>query len=240
MPPDSHFPDTRWSVVLEAQAGDSAVRRRALEAICRMYWLPVYAYARGQGLAPADAEDVTQGVLARLVESGAFERVDARLGTLRSFLRVAAKNYLRGEWRKEGRRKRGGGAERVSLDWAEAEDRCALEAVEHETPETLFDRHWGLNLLQRTMERLGAQYTQEGKGEVFDGLRDVLGHGGGLRYRELGDRLGLSEGAVKVAVHRLRRRFRAVLRDEIARTLDDPCEAAVEEEIRHLFGVFAG
>ena len=240
MPSDHEFPNTRWSVVLQAQGDNSALRHRALEQICRTYWLPVYAFARGQGLEPADAEDLTQNVLASLLDNGAFKSVSAEKGKLRSFLRVATKNYLRNEWKKARRQKRGGGATVLSLDYADAEERCALEAADDETPEKIFDRHWGLNLLHRTMERLEATYVGEGKGAVFAVLKDVLGQkGGGPRYQDLARHLAMSEGAIKVAVHRLRKRYRRILKEEIALTLDDESEEAVEEELRYLFGVFA-
>jgi RNA polymerase sigma factor (sigma-70 family) len=241
MPHDSPFPDTRWSVVLQAQGVDSAVRRRALEEICRTYWMPVYAFARGQGLTPPDAEDLTQQVLAGLLDARAFEKVAPEKGQLRTFLRVVTKNALRNDWKKAGRTKRGGGMKILSLDHEAAEACLELEAVDGESPDRIFDRHWGLTLLQRTMERLEAAYVREKKQPLFDALKDVLGRGGGgPRYQDLAAELGMSEGAVKVAVHRLRQRYRTLLREEIIRTLDDPREEAVEAEIRHLFGVFSG
>jgi RNA polymerase sigma-70 factor (ECF subfamily) len=238
--PDHQFPNTRWSVVLQAQGSDSAVRHRALEQICSTYWLPIYAFARGQGLAPADAEDLTQNLLSDLLNRQAFEKVAAEKGKLRSFLRVATKNYLRNDWKKARRLKRGGEATILSLDYEDAEARCALEAIGGETPERVFDHHWGLHLLHRTMERLEAHYVGEGKGGLFAALKGVLGqNGGGPRYRDLAGELGMNEGAIKVAVHRLRKRYRTTLKEEIALTLDDQSEAAIEEEIRYLFTLFA-
>jgi RNA polymerase sigma factor (sigma-70 family) len=241
---DQAFPNTRWSVILQAQGSDSEVRNRALEQICRTYWLPIYAFARGQGLAPEDAEDLTQDVLSGLLDKGAFEQVAAERGKLRSFLRVATKNALRDDLRKAKRLKRGGGATVLSLDYEDAEQRCsavALGAVDEQSPDKLFDRHWGRHLLNHTMERLGATYTGEGKAEVFAALKGVLGHldSSGPSYRDLAAELGMSEGAIKVAVHRLRKRYRRILKEEIALTLEDESEAAVEEELRYLFGVFA-
>jgi RNA polymerase sigma-70 factor (ECF subfamily) len=237
---DHQFPNTRWSVVLEAQGSDSSLRHRALEQICRTYWLPVYAFARGQGLAPADAEDLTQNVLSDLLNRQVFEKLAAENGKLRSFLRVATKNYLRNEWKKGNRLKRGGGATVLSLDYEDAEQRCSLQVVDDESPERLFDRHWGLNLLHRTMERLEATYVGEGKGELFAALKGVLGQdGGGPRYQDLAARLGMSEGAIKVAVHRLRKRYRKILKQEIALTLNDESEESIEDEICYLFAVFS-
>jgi len=233
------FPNTRWSVILDAQGGDSEIRDRALGQICRIYWLPVYAFARGQGLQPADAEDLTQNVLACLVDKGGFDRVAEEKGKLRSFLRVVTKNYLRNDWKKAGRQKRGGRDVLLSLDHHDAEQLCFLDSMGSESPDEIFDRHWGLNLLDRTMERLQASYVGEGKGEMFAVLSCVLGRGGGgPRYQDLAAELGTSEGAIKVAVHRLRKRYRRLLKEEIARTLGDESEEAVEEEIRYLFGVF--
>lgn len=241
MSANHEFPNTRWSVVLDAQGTDSAVRDRALEQICRTYWLPVYAFARGQGLAPADAEDLTQNVLADLLDKQAFEKVAIEKGKLRSFLRVATKNYLRKDWKKENRQKRGGGTKVLALDSEEAEQRCSLEAIDHESPDRLFDRHWGINLLHQTMERLEATYSGKGKGALFHALKDVLAQkAGGPRYKDLAEQLGMSEGAVKVAVHRLRQRYARILKEEISLTLDDQSEEAVEEEVRYLFGVFSG
>lgn len=240
MHPDQAFPNTRWSMILQAQGSDSGERHRALEQICRTYWLPIYAFARSQGLAPPDAEDLTQTVLSGLLDRGSFESVAAEKGKLRSFLRVATKNALREDWRKGKRLKRGGGATMLSLDYEDAERRCSMEVSDGETPETIFDRHWGLNLLERTMDRLQSLYSGEGKSEVFDALRDVLGQGRGHHcYEDLAADLGMSEGAVRVAVHRLRKRYRRLLKEEIALTLDDENEAAVEDEIRYLFGIFA-
>ena len=165
-------------------------------------------------------------------------------GKLRSFLRVATKNALRDDWRKANRQKRGGGATVLSLDYEDAEQRCSavsLEAVDAQSPDKIFDRHWGLHLLNQTMERLEATYTGEGKAAVFAALKGVIGHrgSGGPRYQDLATGLGMSEGAVKLAVHRLRKRYRRILKEEIAMTLDDESEAAVEEELRYIFGVFA-
>jgi RNA polymerase sigma-70 factor (ECF subfamily) len=240
MSADHEFPNTRWSVILQAQGSDSALRHRALEQICRTYWLPVYAFARGQKLSPADAEDLTQNVLSDLLDKRAFVNVTAEKGKLRSFLRVATKNTLRNDWKKARRLKRGGGATVLSLEYEDAEQRCSLEATDEETPEKIFDRHWALNLLHRTMDRLEATYVGEGKGAVFSTLKDVLGQkGGGPRYRDLAESLAMSEGAIKVAVHRLRKRYRRILKEEIALTLHDESEEAVEEELRYLFGVFS-
>ena len=237
---DQAFPNTRWSVILQAQGSDSGERHRALEQICRTYWLPIYAFARSQGLVPADAEDLTQNVLSALLDKGAFEQVAEEKGKLRSLLRVTAKNAIRDGWRKAKSLKRGGGSTMLSLDYEDAERRCSMEIIDGETPETIFDRHWGLNLLARTMDRLQSLYSGEGKSEVFDALRDVLGQGRGHRsYEDLATGLGMSEGAVRVAVHRLRKRYRRLLKEEIALTLDDENEEAVEEEIRYLFGIFA-
>jgi RNA polymerase sigma-70 factor (ECF subfamily) len=239
MSPDHHFPNTRWSIILQAQGSDSEIRDRALEHICRTYWLPVYAFARGQRLQPADAEDLTQNVLGRLLDKGGFDSVAEEKGKLRSFLRTATKNYLLNDWKKAARQKRGGSEIALSLDHQNAEQLCFLDSIENESPDDIFDRHWGLNLLDRTMERLQAVYIGEGKGDVFEALNGVLGRGGGgPRYQDLAADLGTSEGAIKVAVHRLRKRYRRLLKEEIARTLGDEGEEAVEEEIRYLFGVF--
>lgn len=240
MPADHKFPNTRWSVILEAQDDDSALRHRALEQICRTYWLPIYAFARGQGLAPSDAEDLTQDVLSCLLDKQAFEKVSAKNGKLRSFLRVATKNYLCNEWKKANAQKRGGGATVLSLDYEDAEQRISLQVLDDDSPDRLFDRQWGLNLLRRAMGRLEHLYVSEGKGRVFEALKDLIAlKGGGPRHKDLATELGMSESAVGVAVHRLRKRYRRILKEEIALTLHDESEAAVEEELRFLFGVFS-
>jgi RNA polymerase sigma factor (sigma-70 family) len=244
MHPDQAFPNTRWSVILEAQDADSGVRDRALEQICRSYWLPIYAFARSQGLAPADAEDLTQNVLSDLLDKGAFARIDADKGKLRSFLRVATKNAIRDDWRKATRQKRGGGATVLSLDYEEAERHCAavaLAAVDDQSPDRIFDRHWGMNLLDKTMERLEAAYTGEGKAELFAAVKGVLGHldRNSPSHQDLAAQLGMTGGAVRVAVHRLRKRYRRILKEEIAQTLENESEEAVEDELRYIFDVFA-
>jgi len=237
---EHEFPITRWSVVLQAQGSDSDLRDRALEVICQTYWLPVYAFARTQGLAPADAEDLTQGVLSYLLDKRAFENVTAEKGRLRSFLRVATKHYLCNSWNKANAKKRGGGAKILSLDCEDAERLCLLELADGESPDRIFDRHWGINLLNRATLRLESLYEGEGKGETFDALRGLIAsRDGGLTYKELAGQLGMTEGAVKMAVHRLRKRYRRLLKEEIALTIADESEAAVDEEIHYLFGVFA-
>lgn len=240
MSADHKFPNTRWSIILEAQDDDSALRHRALEQICRTYWLPIYAFARGQGLTPSDAEDLTQDVLSRLLDKQAFEKVAAKRGKLRSYLRVATKNYLRNEWEKAKTKKRGGGATVLSLDYEDAEQHISLQVLDDQSPDRIFDRQWGLNLLRRAMERLDTTYETEGKGTVFASLKDLIGlKGGGPRHKDLAAQLSMSESAVGVAVHRLRKRYRRILKEEIALTLDDESEEAVEEELRFLFGVFS-
>lgn len=240
MSADHEFPNTRWSVILDAQDDDSGLRRRALEEICRTYWRPIYAFARGQGLVPSDAEDLTQNVLSRLLEQQAFEKVAEGKGKLRSFLRVATKNYLRNEWRKEKTQKRGGCATVLSLDYEDAERKISLQVVDEDSPERLFDRQWGLDLLSRTMDRLERVYVSEGKSNVFAVLKDVIGiKAGGPRHKDLASELGLSESGVGVAIHRLRKRYRRLLEEEIALTLDDESEEAVEKELQYLFGVFS-
>ena len=235
-----NFPETRWSIILEARDDQTALRQRALEVICGAYWLPIYAYARGRGLEPADAEDLTQNLLAYLLQRGAFERVAEENGKLRTYLMVATRNYIANEWKKRVAQKRGGGVAVLSLDHENAEGRCALAARDDETPERTFERHWAINLLHRVMERLEATYVGEGKGEVFAALKDSLTPtSGGSEYTEIAATLGMKEGAVRTAVHRLRKRYRRILKEEISHTLDDPTKEAIDDEVRYLFGVFA-
>lgn len=231
------FPPTQWSVVLSARADDSEERSQALQQICQTYWHPIYAYARKRGFPPADAEDVTQEFFADLLQKKEFENLQERKGKLRTFLLVAARNFMANEWKKRKAQKRGGDVTVLSIDVIEAEDRTCLEPADSLTPEAIFERHWASSILNAVMQRLHESYELDGKADVFEALKDNLGLGRGERsYREIGDDLGISETAARLTVHRMRKRYRQFLIQQIASTLDP--EESAEEELRHLFGVF--
>jgi RNA polymerase sigma factor (sigma-70 family) len=230
------FPPS-WSVVLSARADDSEERSRALQQICQTYWHPIYAYARKRGFSPADSEDVTQEFFADLLRKKEFESLRERKGKLRTFLLVAARNFMANEWQKRKTLKRGGGVPVLSIDASDAEDQTCLEPADNLSPEAIFERHWASSILNAVMQRLQQLYELDGKAEVFEALKDHLGLGRGERsYREIGDGLGISEAAARVTVHRMRKRYRQFLLEQIASTLDP--EESAEEELRYLFGVF--
>lgn len=230
--PDDPFANTQWSVVLAAR--DPVRATMALEALCQTYWRPLYAYVRRHGHSPEDAQDLTQAFFARLLEKRWLDVVAPERGRFRAFLLVALKRFLANEWDKAGAQKRGGAAIIVSLD---AETRYQHEARDPLTPDRLFDRQWALAVLDRVLDRLRGEHDTADKQRLFEALRGTLSgdqpEGG---YAELGLRLGMSEGAIKVAVHRLRKRYRELLRTEIAQTVTDPRQ--VTEELRDLFAAF--
>lgn len=243
----ARFATTRWTVVLGASGADTPHARVALEDLCRTYWRPVYAFVRRQGHRPHDAQDLTQEFFGRLLAAGSLGQVDPARGRFRSFLLASLKHHLANAWDRAQALKRGGAFRIVPLEAQAAADetRCgAAEEVPDVTgaaasPERAYDRQWALALLDRVMDRLRAEHETAGKVTFFEQLRVTLtADRGSVPYVELGARLGLSEGAVKVAVHRLRARYRELLREEIAGTLEDP--ARVDEELRDLFAALAG
>ncbi len=216
-------------------AGQSQARQagEALENLCRTYWSPIYAYVRRQGHRPHDAQDLTQEFFARLLEKKFYKFASQERGRFRSFLLKSLQHFLVNEWVRGQAQKRGGGQKVLSLDEEEAE-RSYLQATGDQlVPESLYDKRWALALLQRAMERLGADYAASGKRELFDRLQPLLlAEGSGASYRELAPLLELTEGAIKVAVHRLRKRLGEVVRAEVAKTVDSPEE--VDAELRYL------
>jgi RNA polymerase sigma-70 factor (ECF subfamily) len=220
--------------VLAAAGPEDARRGEALAGLCRVYWYPLYAFVRRQGHAPHDAQDLTQEFFMRLLEKDYLGDVDRSKGKFRSFLLAALKHFLSKEWARAKTLKRGGGQTLVPLDVLSAEDRYRREPEDIASPERLFERRWALALLDQVLTRLSEEYERRGKRAMFEQLQGCLtGDSELLPYDELGARLGMSEGAVKVAVHRLRQRYRGVLRDEISQTVADPAE--IDDEIRQLF-----
>ena len=228
------FTTTRWSLVLAAAGTKDNQGREALAKLCHVYWYPLYAFVRRQGHGPHDAQDLTQAFFTRLLEKDYLADVDRSKGKFRSFLLAALKHFLSNEWARAKTLKRGGGRKRFSLDTMTAEKRYRLEPETDTTPERLFEQRWALTLLDLVLDRLGQEYEASGKRELFDQLKGCLmGRRDAQPYAELAARLSMTEGAVRTAVHRLRQRYRGVLRDEIAQTVADPAE--IDDEIRLLF-----
>jgi RNA polymerase sigma factor (sigma-70 family) len=228
------FATTHWSLVLAAGREDSPEVAQALERLCRAYWYPLYAYVRRQGHPPADAQDLTQEFFARLLERKYFQMADRKRGRFRTFLLTSLKHFLINEWNKANCAKRGGGRLLISLDADETETRFRAEPADERSPDKAFERRWAMVLLDRVLEQLQAEFATAERGAVFEELKSCLtGEENASSYAQIGARLGMTEGNLKVTVHRLRRRYRELLRAEIARTLEDP--AAVDEEMRELF-----
>ena len=230
--PDARFAATRWSIVLTAgdwRAGTAA--RRAMGELARQYWFPLYAFLRRQGHTPPAAEDLVQGFFTRLLEKDALGAVDRTKGKFRSFLLASLKNFLANEWHKQHAAKRGAGTI-LSLDALDAEARYAAEPIDQLTPDRVFERRWALAVLDHVLARLRQEYESRGQAGVFVALEHVLVGGEKAHHAQAAERLAITEGAAKVAAHRLRKRYRELLRDEIRQTVAD--DALVDEEIRHL------
>jgi len=233
-PGRASFATTNWSVVLQAGASSSPQSAAALESLCESYWYPLYAFVRRQGHGSADAQDLTQSFFARLLEKRDLAAVDRSKGRFRAFLLASLRHFLMNEWDKERAAKRGGGRTKLHLDYQAAEDRYRLEPSHARTAEAIFDREWALTLLDQVRERVRAEYAAEQKQPQLELLQRFLnGEPASTPYREAGERLGMTENAVKVAVHRLRRRFRELLRQEISHTVAS--EQEIDDEIRALF-----
>ena len=234
----TEFPTTRISLVRAAAGGPDRRSREALATLCGLYWYPLYAYVRRRGHDAEEAQDLTQGFIARLLEKNSLRHFQQERGRFRSFLLAALKHFLANERDAVHTQKRGGGLAPVPLSVAlhTAERRYRLEPRDEMTPERIFEKQWALGLLNRVVERLREESVKSGKGQQFDLLRGCLtGDDDRIGYRDLAGRLGMSEGAVKVAVHRLRHRFHEALREEIAMTVTDPAE--IGEEIRYLLTI---
>jgi len=225
------FATTRWSLVLDAGAEMTPRGRAALGTLCELYWYPLYAYLRRRGQTAEDAQDLTQGFFARLLEKQALNVVDPSRGRFRSFLLASLDHYVSNQRDRDQAQKRGGSTPPISLDIAMAEDLYTREPADPWTPEKIFDRNWALALLGRVLARLREELHAEGKGEFVDALQGYLSTDEApASYEELAKKLNMTEGALRVAVHRLRRRYRAVLYDEIAQTVATPEEIDLELE----------
>ena len=225
------FETTRWSLVLAAGGNDSQAAREALASLCKAYWYPLYAYLRRRGLDPEDARDLTQGFLTSLIERQDFEGLRQDRGRFRAFLLASLKHYLSNWSAHERTQKRGGGWRIVPLE--NAEGQYAAEPEDRANPETLFERRWALTVVEHLLADLRTQWTAQGRAAEFDELKAcLLGQTPSGGYTAVAARLGTSEGAVKAAVHRLRRRFHFLLRQRVAETVVDGRD--VDDEIRHL------
>ncbi len=233
------FASTHWSMVVAAGHGESDQSRAALAQLIDMYWYPLYAYLRRRGHQAAEAQDLTQGFLTELLEKGSLQAADQTRGRFRSFLLASLNHYLAHQQRHDRSEKRGGACRTFSLDVAEGERRYLLEPADPLTPERVYQRRWAMTLLGRAVDRLRSEYERGGKLPIFEALKAYLGGSDtSVPYRQIAQQLQSSEGAVKVAVHRLRQRCRNCLRQEIAQTVASPAD--VDEELRHLFQAVQG
>jgi RNA polymerase sigma factor (sigma-70 family) len=234
-----HFATTHWSVVLAASDGDSPAATEALERLCRTYWYPLYAFLRRKGYPPSDAEDLVQGFLLQVVAGRGLKDVEQGHGRFRSYLLGALRHFLANEWDKARAEKRGGGVALLSLEELGPENRYSRDLADDSTPETLYERTWAATVLERVHRWLRREYRDNGKENRFDIFEGYLmSESKGLTYAEAGARLGIAEGTVKAEVHRLRKRYRSLLRAEIAHTVKSPED--ISEEIRLLIAAISG
>jgi RNA polymerase sigma-70 factor (ECF subfamily) len=231
--PSSRFATTQWSLVLAAGRRGSVDGEEALARLCSLYWYPIFAFVRRQGHPADEAQDLTQGFFARLLEKDDLRAADRSRGRFRSFLLSACQHFLANEWDRQLAGKRGGGQVPVSIDVAAAEGRYERALAHSETPERLYDRQWCLTLLAGVLDDLRLDYEAAGRERVFDRLKDFLtAEEDAGTHADAARELGMSAAAVKVAVHRLRRRYREALRRRVAETVESATE--VDDEIRHL------
>jgi RNA polymerase sigma factor (sigma-70 family) len=230
------FATTHWSVVLQAGHEAGAATQRALEELCRAYWYPIYVYVRRLGHSPHDAQDITQSFFQYLLEKKLIAKAQPDCGRFRSFLLGSLKNFMANEWRRHTAQKRGGG-QVLTIDTSTAEERYSIEPLDESNPQTLYEKAWATAVLDHSIGLLETEYVQGRKQTLFAALLPALQGDNQVPYAELGARLGLSEGAIKVAVHRLRQRYREMLRAAVANTVADPLE--IEGELRHLMQVLS-
>jgi RNA polymerase sigma factor (sigma-70 family) len=236
---DRRFATTHWSVVVAAGKGSDVAARQALATLCADYWYPLYAYTRRRGHQPAEAQDLTQGFFLHLLEKDTLQAAAQSRGRFRSFLLTSLHHYITNEWRHNQTLKRGGGRHILSLDLEEGERRYHLEPTDEMTPEKIYERRWAMTLLNKAVETLREEYAHSERLHLFDALKAYLGgQESTIPYRDLALRLGTTEGAVKVAVHRLRQRCRDRLRRTIAQTVAE--EEEIDEELRYLFQAIQG
>ena len=232
--PAARFNTTRWSVVVAAGADSRSHSREALECLCRTYWYPIYAHVRRSGHDPQTAQDLTQAFFTRLLEKHILPRADRQRGRFRSFLLASLRNFLCNEHDRRSAAIRGGGRQILSIDFTAGESRYGVEPSHHAMADRAFERQWALTVLQQALTALEKQYRDAGKPELFEALAPFLAVDSNARdYARTASELRMSEPAVKMAASRLRRRYREVIRQEIARTVADPAE--VDDELQSLF-----
>jgi DNA-directed RNA polymerase specialized sigma24 family protein len=232
------FATTRWSLVLTAGDHSSADSRRALESLCAAYWHPLYAYVRRRVSDVNEAQDLTQAFFAELLEKDCVGSATPERGRFRAFLLTALKHFLSKEWDKAKAKKRGGGRAPIPLDFASDDSRCSTEPAGGLTPEEVFDRRWAETLLDQVMKRLEREFADVGKQSQFRQLKPfIIGQHEGATYADAGEVLGTTEAAAKMAVHRMRRRYRRLLREEVSQTVAAPSD--IDDEIRDLFAAFS-
>ena len=236
----AQFRTTRWSVVYRAGATECPAEEghRALEELCRAYWSPLYAYVRRQGYSPEDAQDLTQEFFSRLLEDHSLASVHENKGRFRSFLLASFKHLLANEWKRATRQKRGGGAVHFSLEEEMSAGRTQFEGLDHLDPEKLYERRWAETLLQRVLDHLREEWENKDATRHFDDLKPFLVDGrGSSSFADAAARVGVTEASLKWAVHKLRKRYRELVREEIAHTVNS--ENEIDDEIRYLFSVLA-
>jgi RNA polymerase sigma-70 factor (ECF subfamily) len=231
------FATTHWSLVVAAKPGEASETRarKALEELCRTYWYPLYAFVRFRGYSSDDAQDLTQAFLTRIIETGGFASADPERGRLRSYLLGALKHFLANEWHRAQAQKRGGQVQWIEWDALDPETRFATASKQSDDVEYLFDREWALETIAAALKALRDEMVKAGKSEQYDALKGSLTGEGERPRAEISARLNMSEGAVKVAVHRLRQRYRELLRASIAETVSN--EADLDDEMRYLVAV---
>ncbi len=228
------FMTTHWSVVLAAKSAASPKRTEALSTLCETYWFPLYAFLRRNGHGTAHAEDLAQAFFAQLLDKDYLRQVEPEKGKFRTFLLTALKHFVSKQRKYDRALKRGGGRTILSLDVEDAENRYSLEPVDRLTPEMLFERSWAMTVLRRAMDRLQGEAATVRKKRLYEELSGYLtAQRACVPYADIAEELGMTEGAVKVAIHRMRSRYREILRDEIAQTVAD--EQQIDDEIRDLF-----
>lgn len=232
------FATTHWSVVLEAGRPGSPDADRALAELCRVYWYPLYAYVRRFGHSPEAAQDLTQEFFARLLEKNYLTAASAEKGRFRTFLLVVLKRFLAKEWSRDHALKRGGGRLQIPIDAEGAESRYLAEAADNLEPERIYERRWAATLLEQALQHLREEYERSGRGHEFEQLKEFLAaERGSIPYDKLAAALGISAGAARVQLHRLRKRFRTLFRDQIAQTVSSPEE--LDEEVRYVLAVLS-
>ncbi len=236
--PSSDFLSTHWSIVVRAGRADDSDAREALAFLCQRYWYPLYVFVRKKGLAPERAEDLTQGFFARLIEKQVLEQAVPTRGRFRTFLLTSLQNFLANEWDQAAAQKRGGGRPLLSLDVEAGESKLRFEPSHDRTPERIFDRAWAVQLLELVVGRLRNEFADKGKAAEFDALQVYLaGKHADASYDRTAAAMGLSAAAVRQAAHRMRKRYRELLRAEVAETV--ATEDEIDDEIRGLFEALA-